>query len=107
MAERMAIHRIIRGSGATRQEIMPGHVFKLTDAEAVALDAQFSTADPRQPRERGDGDTTVIERVAEPVTDMVRETELPADPVAGKSAGKDGATTRAQPLTVDEEEGEL
>jgi hypothetical protein len=115
--ERIAVHRITRGHGITRQIILPGRIFSLTEQEAAVLDAQGSTADPRQTRQRGDGDTSVIERVAEPIEPEVRATELPAEPgspaavaaaavAAAKPAGKNGngTTTRAQPA---EDDGEL
>jgi hypothetical protein len=112
--ERMAIHRIIRGHGVSRQDIMPGRVFSLSQQEADRLDLEGATADPRQPRERGDGDTTVIERIAEPVINMM-EPNTPvaiaaaaaaAAAAAGKPAvaGKNGTISRTQPVAEDDTE---
>lgn len=92
MAERIALHRIIRHEEKVRRTIMPGQMFSLSEEEARQLDARGVTQRPgRQARE--------------PAVDIsgVAERDGAATPVADKPAGKNGATTREKPPADDEE----
>lgn len=99
MAERIAVHRIVRHEDKVRRTIMPGTLFSLPDDEARQLDARGVTVKPGR------------QAVREPIVDIsgVAERDMgdeavsvAADPVAAKTAGKNGATTREKPPVEEE-----
>ncbi len=95
MAERIAIHRIVRHEDKVRRTIMPGTVFSLPEDEARQLDARGVTMKPGRSamREPAIDISGVAERDTG-ITEMVRPTP---------AAGKNGTTTREKPPPVEEE----
>jgi hypothetical protein len=95
VAERIALHRIIRHEDKVRRTIMPGQIFTLSEEEARQLDARGVTQRPgRQAREPAVDISGVAER---------DEVTGEAAPVADKPTGKNGATTREKPAADEDE----
>lgn len=95
MAERIAIHRIVRHEDKVRRTIMPGTLFSLPEDEARQLDARGVTMKPG--RQTAREPAVDISGVAErDMGDGVVSTA--ADP----KAGKNGTTTRDKPPVEEE-----